>query len=290
MGWHWNEDVQSGGELTCQYIFVLDSLNFCFWPTTGMEYEQLARALTAVLKADPTAFDAERLLRLTEDELRDWFPGLDLPQAGARAGALRELGAVLLARGYGGRALNLVRECRGSAVRLVRALTALLPAFRDAAVWRGRQVHFYKRAQILAADLWGAFGRRRRAAGGGGGDAHPCAFADAHRLTMFADYRVPQILREHGVLVYAAPLAARVDGGAELPPGSPEEVEIRAATVVAVQQIQQHMVAEAMIIEDKTSGEKGGVTAVEVDWLLWQMGEEVKDEIKPHHRTLTIFY
>eukprot|EP00639_Heterosigma_akashiwo_P003444 CAMPEP_0194583630 /NCGR_PEP_ID=MMETSP0292-20121207/16473_1 /TAXON_ID=39354 /ORGANISM="Heterosigma akashiwo, Strain CCMP2393" /LENGTH=168 /DNA_ID=CAMNT_0039438327 /DNA_START=107 /DNA_END=610 /DNA_ORIENTATION=+ len=99
MGWHWNEDVQSGGELTCQYIFVLDSLNFCFWPTTGMEYEQLARALTAVLKADPTAFDAERLLRLTEDELRDWFPGLDLPQAGARAGALRELGAVLLARG-----------------------------------------------------------------------------------------------------------------------------------------------------------------------------------------------
>lgn len=31
-------------------------------------------------------------------------------------------------------------------------------------------------------------------------------------------------------------------------------------------------------------------TAVEIDWLLWQKGEAVKDEIFPHHRVLTIFY
>ena len=37
---------------------------------------------------------------------------------------------------------------------------------------------------------------------------------------------------------------------------------------------------------------KRGITllAVEVDWLLWNWGEVVKDEIAPHHRTLTIFY
>ena len=31
-------------------------------------------------------------------------------------------------------------------------------------------------------------------------------------------------------------------------------------------------------------------TSVEIDWLLWQVGEEQKDSIKPHHRTLSIFY
>jgi hypothetical protein len=32
------------------------------------------------------------------------------------------------------------------------------------------------------------------------------------------------------------------------------------------------------------------MTSLEIDWLLWQKGEAVKDEIKPHHRTLSIFY
>jgi hypothetical protein len=30
---HYFEDVEQDGPLTCQYVFVLDALNFCFWPT-----------------------------------------------------------------------------------------------------------------------------------------------------------------------------------------------------------------------------------------------------------------
>ena len=50
--------------------------------------------------------------------------------------------------------------------------------------------------------------------------------------TPCADYRVPVVLRELGVLRYAPALAAAVDAKQELAPGSQEEVEIRAATVV----------------------------------------------------------
>ena len=46
------------------------------------------------------------------------------------------------------------------------------------------------------------------------------------------DYRVPVVLRELGVLHYAPSLAAAVDSKQEIAPGSQEEVEIRAATVV----------------------------------------------------------
>ena len=58
---------------------------------------------------------------------------------------------------------------------------------------KGRLVHFYKRAQILVADLWAAFGCQTADNG------HFASFVDVGKLTMFADYRVPQILRHVGV-------------------------------------------------------------------------------------------
>ncbi len=53
------------------------------------------------------------------------------------------------------------------------------------------------------------------------------AFDDMHMLTMFADYRVPQMLRDAGVMVYSDKLAAIVDAGTELLAGSEEETQIR---------------------------------------------------------------
>lgn len=79
------------------------------------------------------------------------------------------------------------------------ARCALTPVPAIALVRRGRRVCFYKRAQIFAADVWGAFG------GQGAG-----AFSDIGALTMFADYRVPAQLRTMGLLEYSPELARRV--------------------------------------------------------------------------------
>ena len=51
----------------------------------------------------------------------------------------------------------MVEAARGSASALVELLTAECPAFRDACIYRGRQVSFCKRAQIFVGDVWGAF-------------------------------------------------------------------------------------------------------------------------------------
>ena len=32
---HYFADVETDGPWTCQYVFVLDALNFCFWPVEG---------------------------------------------------------------------------------------------------------------------------------------------------------------------------------------------------------------------------------------------------------------
>ena len=62
--------------------------------------------------------------------------------------------------------------------------------------YQGSLIHFYKRAQILVADLWAAFGCQTSSDNG-----HFASFVDISRLTMFADYRVPQILRHLDVRI-----------------------------------------------------------------------------------------
>lgn len=61
-----------------------------------------------------------------------------------------------------------------------------------------------------------------------------------------------------------------------------EEVEIRAATVIATERI--------CAVLARAPGVKRKPLAIQVDWMLWQDGEARKDDILPHHRTLTCFY
>ena len=161
---------------------------------------------------------------------------------------------------FDGLAISMVTAACGSAVKLVKLITAHLPHFRDTAVYKGRLVSFYKRAQILVGDLWAAYKKPVD-------PTHPCCFRDIDQLTMFADYRVPQILRAMNILKYAPCLAATIDSKELIPFGSEEEIEIRALTVVAVEKLHQMLVQKGLRL-----------LVIECDWLLWQRGEKMKDE------------
>ena len=65
-------------------------------------------------------------------------------------------------------------------------------------------------------------------------------------------------------------------------PGSEEEVELRAASVQAVEQIRDSIKAR--------HGDKLCPTAVQLDWWLWETGESSRASDPPHHRTATVFY
>lgn len=195
----------------------VDCLNFCFWPTPGLEYEHLAFGLKAAVQRDPLIISADRLASATEDTIRGWFSGFDVPQIADRALKLRELGCVLQAH-FGGEAANLVARATRSAARLVRLLTCLMPSFRDESVHQGRQCFFYHRGQMLAADLWQAYGRPPV------GSNSPYAFEDLGQLTTFAEYKVPQVLVHLGILKYSDALEARIKDGEQLQAGSQEEV------------------------------------------------------------------
>jgi hypothetical protein len=110
-----------------------------------------------------------------------------------------------------------------SAERLVGVLAGM-PYSKDVADYDGREVPFYKRAQLTAADL-------SLALGGQG----PGRFDNLDRLTIFADNLVPDVLWVDGVLRYEEGLAARIDREVLILAGSPEEVEVLACAVHAVE-------------------------------------------------------
>ena len=76
---------------------------------------------------------------------------------------------------------------------------------------------------------------------------------------MFADNLVPHVLRLDGLLTYDPGLLERIERGELLEHGSPEEVEIRACALHAVELI---------------AAERRGAIEADIDYLLWHRGQE----------------
>ena len=66
-------------------------------------------------------------------------------------------------------------------------------------------------------------------------------FVDIDQITMFADYRVPQLLNEYKIMEYTKELQLTIEKKVELCSGCKEEVEIRAATIIAVEKIKEYI-------------------------------------------------
>ena len=162
----------------------------------------------------------------------------------------------------------MLEEARGSAVELVSLLVSQFPSFNDIASYFGQTVYFFKRAQLLIQDLWSTFSGE-----------YWGSFKDFWQLTAFADYKLPQVLRHLGIIHYEPTLAERIQNLVQIPPFSEEEVEIRAATIWAVELLRQ-----------KLSSRGQEVTSGQIDNWLWNLGQDDTYRSLPYHRTRTIFY
>jgi hypothetical protein len=263
------------------WIFALDALNFCFWSATEQRwrvtwrdrthdgYMALAAALSRAVDEGYPLWEPPFLATLSSNDVAVMLrpdPGsVAIPLLDLRHRHLIELGL-----GFGSdTAADLVRRAGGSCIALIETVLQRFPSFRDVAIGPdGRPIHFYKRAQILVADLAGALPGTELG-----------TFRDLHLLTAFADYKVPQVMRQLGILVYEQDLAARIERREPIPAGSVCELEIRAATVQGCELIRQAL--------QRTGAE---LTASEIDWLLWTAGQSLPSGTSPYHRTLTPFY
>lgn len=67
---------------------------------------------------------------------------------------------MVITKFYKGSFLQFLEECHFDTIETVRKIAMNFTGFRDEAIYQGEQVFFYKRAQILVADLFGALSER----------------------------------------------------------------------------------------------------------------------------------
>ncbi|MFH1417375.1 MAG: queuosine salvage family protein [Planctomycetota bacterium] len=258
-------------------VLLIDSLNFCFWSANpiriewrGKRYERFNAMFISIMlaaKYEPRWCDAEFWVSVPGDELREVLGGKgELLLMDEREGIVRETGRVLLER-FDGQFMNAIESVNWRAWPLAVLLMTNFDSFRDVSSYRYKPVYFLKRAQICALDTSIAFQTHGH---------QPLKGLD--ELTAFADYRVPQALRHLGIVNMTAESAQAIDSGQEWPRDSEEEIEIRAATIEAVDRMKEAL---------RRAGKAGA--AWRVDWYLWVLSHH-KDVAVNHHRTRTVYY
>jgi hypothetical protein len=244
-------------DLTLAYLVTLDAINFGsgYFPHVHKRPGHSGYFTIAASLKDAWPLSLDDLRRLQPADCARIFGQPEPDDAVAElmalfARALNDLGEFVSSR-HGGSFTNLVDAADHSAEQLTTVL-AEIPFYRD--------IGFYKRAQLTAADL---------------SVARVAQFDDLERLTIFADNLVPHVLRVDGILEYDTNLLARINREELIPAGSDEEREIRACALHAVEQLRSCL---------------EGVTSMQLDYVLWNRGQLPEYKAQPRHRARTVFY
>lgn len=149
---------------------------------------------------------------------------------------------------------------------------------RDVAEYNGKPVAIYKRAQILIADIWACF------EGQSYGEFH-----DIDTITMFADYRIPQVLLYFGALEYSEELKEYLKKDHMMKTGDRYELEIRGCSIWVIELINK----ETRALLDAHTETKGMIcNSIFIDHFLWDFRRNHNDEMQdiPFHRIRCIYY
>ncbi len=179
-------------------------MNFCFWSYrygtkfkingksgNGVLFEAINRAIREGIDITNPNF----YIKLNLDQLKRIFRPdsgtKEIPMLAERLKCLHEHGRILLEK-YEGNFANAIKMCENSAEKLLKLIVEDFVYFRDEAVFNGKTVSMYKKAQVLIADIWTCFQ----------GKTLGCFNDFDDIITMFADYRVPQVLVHFRALSY----------------------------------------------------------------------------------------
>lgn len=271
--WPKNRHYMDSPERTVTARFLEAAINFCFWAHSPEHpwrffnngqwvsgYFGLVTALQKFFASNPMFLDRiDTLTQLDRQDFREIFFGQgQLPLLNQRLKHWYEISSILDRR-FDNTVVNLVRQANNSAIKLVSLISSHFPSFQDP---------FLKRAQLFVADTAAALDEKGLG-----------YFTNLDELTAFADYKIPWILMANRILRYNPKLIKKLKRYETLPEDSAEEIEIRAATVIAVDLISSELQQQGYI----------DAWPCWVDHWLWDQSQNLKYDI-PYQRTLTTRY
>lgn len=202
-----------------------------------------------------------------------------IPLIEQRLESLHEIGTIL-SKKFNNTFKTCLQQANNSAIKLLQIIIDNFPNFRDESKFRDNSVSFYKRAQILVGDIWSCYQCDKNSEFG-----KLAQFDDIDQITMFADYRVPQILKHFGVLEYSEELCEVLAKEEILSPGSWYEVEIRGCSIEAIEQLKEWIQKRQPAVGKK-------LNSILLDQYLWELRRKINHELVnvPYHRVVSIYY
>ncbi len=260
------------------FLLLLDSLSFRYWsdPKWSIQYEgksfdgawAMVASLKRALDNGKPILDASYCAKISLDDVKEIFAGeAKIPLLRERWRIIRQVGTVLL-RKCGGQFSRMLEDSKNDALTLLQSITDNMPSFRDISVLDGEKVFFLKKAQLLVADVHRTLRSRRLG-----------ELKNMELITACADYKIPWVLRNLGILEYSDQLAFKVDNSIPIERDTREEIEIRANTIWAVE-----------FIKTRVNRSWPHITSMMINEYLWLLGQIHIPGDTPYHHTNTIFY
>lgn len=275
---HWLEDSPFGildfeVEDIVNFLLVYHGMGFSYWgtPKWTISTEKgdvdgafaMMYLLIKKLKEDKKFFTAEPLMSISKEELRKLLKGnVEIPLFEQRYTNLVAIGKVVQTE-MGGNFYRFIKDISSDEELFQLIIDKFSTVFSDVTTYKGEKVYFYKLAQLLTSDILHIESLKEE------------VVVDYTHLLGCADYKIPQVLRSLGILQYTDELAQVIDNKQEIDKDSEAEIEIRVNMIVAIHEI---------------SKRTKNICPIEVNDLLWLMGQEKKENIKPYHLTRTRFY
>ena len=260
------------------FLLVFNSMSFRYWgePKWAVEYKgkeydgswAMVVCIRRAMDEGKPILDAHYRANLNRDDFADILQGnVEIPLLDERLSITKKVASTLLQK-YDGNLEQLIELAGKDALKLLNLIIENFPSFDDKTTYQGEDIFFYKRAQLLVADIYQIFN------GEGYGELN-----NVDALTACADYKLPQILRGNGILEYSAELAKKIDAQIPIGKDSDEEIEIRASTIWAIEKIKEAL-----------QGQGKHNSSFEINNHIWLLSQNKSHGFSPYHHTETSAY
>lgn len=257
------------------FSFICESLNFCFWGCTdwkiyykGKNYQGSEALFYSLLKAiddKKMIIDIDKLHEISESDFNSIFSF-----NGKTPSLMSERYSLFF------RTINVIKSKKEkffdelfsikNDLDMVEYIICNFEHFNDESMYKGRKIHFNKRAILLVNDLYNLSPTIRS------------NLKSINNLTGCADYSIPRIFLTVGIFEYSDDLLNIICSKKMIEHNSQMEIEIRGNTLYVIELMIEYL------------NDKGiNINSVQLDNIIWKMRKKIKCDI-PVHMTECIYY
>lgn len=274
---HWSKDIdlklsEKEWVLLC---FIVESINFCFWQKPKWEIVYNNEKMTgsnamfySIIKAienKTLKLDVEELRKLNKTK----FINLFVTSKESLSMINERYENFIQTINIFSNNKNIYNDLFSikSDIKLIKYIISNFKSFDDKSNYKGRLIHFNKRAILLVNDLFNVSATIRENIG------------NVNNLSGCADYGIPRTFRDFGILEYSPELADKIDNEIEIQHNSEMEIEIRANMLYSIELIKDLLLKRDIVIN-----------SVQLDNLIWWVYKKNIGKKSVAHHTTTIYY